>query len=289
MTTGDWMVKGDRLFETLADSDPPVVIFFDEVPILVNRLLKGSEYKITPERIESVDTFMSWLRENSIRHKGKVRMVISGSIGIEPVLRQAGLSSTLNVLSPYELKAWDEETTVDCLIALANNYDLTYGDGACEKVVELLGECIPHHVQMFFDGIYSECHTKNITKVETDLVEDVYDNRMLGVRGHAELSHLEERLRMVLGTEEYKLALELLTETAVVGELSVESAKYLSGQYEFDDRKPVEVLREILEIFEHDGYLKKADGTYKFISKLLRDWWKARFEFLYIPVSERGQ
>ena len=84
LTSGDWIHKGDRLFDNLADSDRPVVIFFDEIAILVNRMLKGNDYKITPERLQDVDTFMSWLRENSIRHKGKLRIVLTGSIGIEP-------------------------------------------------------------------------------------------------------------------------------------------------------------------------------------------------------------
>ena len=92
LTGGDWQAKGDRLFGILADSDKPVVVFFDEVPILVNRLLKGDDYQITPERRQQTDAFMSWLRDNSIRHKGKVRMVVTGSIGLEPVLRQAQLN-----------------------------------------------------------------------------------------------------------------------------------------------------------------------------------------------------
>ena len=58
-------------FEQLAGSEKPVIIFFDEVPILVNRMLKGNDYKITEERRRQTDTFMSWLRDNSIRHRGK--------------------------------------------------------------------------------------------------------------------------------------------------------------------------------------------------------------------------
>ena len=75
LTSGDWSAKGDKLLSILADSDRPVVIFFDEIAILVNRMLKGSDYKITPERIREVDGFMSWLRDNSIRHKGNLRIV----------------------------------------------------------------------------------------------------------------------------------------------------------------------------------------------------------------------
>src|SRR5262249_22248996 len=42
----NWKIIGDRIFAALAEvsksEHKPVVIFFDEVPILINRILKGS-------------------------------------------------------------------------------------------------------------------------------------------------------------------------------------------------------------------------------------------------------
>ncbi len=145
LTSGDWKDKGDRLFANLANSSQPVVIFFDEVAILVNRLLKGGDYKITPERIQDVDAFMSWLRDNSIRHKGKLRMVLTGSIGIGTILRQANLSATLNTFSSFELAPWETETARECLFALGNQYGIQFQEGVCEKITGKLGCCIPHH------------------------------------------------------------------------------------------------------------------------------------------------
>ena len=52
----------------------------DEVPLLVNRMLKGEHFKITSERKAAVDEWMSWLRKTSLEHQGKIRIVLSGSI-----------------------------------------------------------------------------------------------------------------------------------------------------------------------------------------------------------------
>ena len=287
VTSGDWKIKGDQLFNTLAEFEKPVIVFFDEVAILVNRLLKGNEYKITSERKREVDAFMSWIRDNSIRHKEKVRIVIAGSIGIEPVLRQAGLSATLNTFTPFDLKPWEDVTALGCLEALAHQYEISFQKGACEKVIELLGCCIPHHVQMFFDHIYTECKQRESMSVDKGFVGEIYNTSMLTVKGHAELQHLEERLKTVLGTEIYQLALELLSEAALSGRLNMEDAIFLSQQYDFQDKTSDEVLREVLSILEHDGYLLKSGAAFKFVSNLLRDWWKAQFEFLYNPVSKR--
>ena len=43
-------MRGDGLFSVLASGERDVVIFLDEVPILVNRILKGDDGQITPPR-----------------------------------------------------------------------------------------------------------------------------------------------------------------------------------------------------------------------------------------------
>jgi uncharacterized protein len=286
-TAGNWQAKGDQVFATLAEAEKPVVIFFDEVPILVNRLLKGDDYKITPERRQDTDAFMSWLRENSIRHKGKVRMVVTGSIGLEPVLRQAQLNATLNTFSPFDLGPWNRPTALGCLEALANQYGIVFLEGTRELMVEKLGCCVPHHVQMFFDHVHDEAKLGGREDVDHELVERAYQERMLSARGHAELSQLEERLHMVMGPHEHPLALDLLTEAAITGALTSDGIRLFGGEYGLDDQAGQETLREVMGVLLHDGYLHKRPEGYVFVSRLLRDWWKARFGDLFIPAAQR--
>jgi hypothetical protein len=130
LTPGNWKDKGDQLFSVIASEEKPVVLLMDEVPLMINRMLKGEDFTITPERRASVDEFMSWLRDNSLRHQNNVRIVISGSIGFEPILNQARLSATINNFSPFELKPWDEIAAIGCLDALANEYGVKFQEGA---------------------------------------------------------------------------------------------------------------------------------------------------------------
>jgi len=287
LSEASWAEKGDELFRILADSDNPVVIFMDEVPILVNYLIKGEEGKITNESRRRADQFMSWLRKNSIEHQGRVRIVISGSIGLEPVLRQAGLSATINNFAPFELKAWDETTAKECLAALANEYSVKFEEGATGKVVEKLGSCIPHHVQMFFGHIYDRCKRMSNMVCTVKDVEEVYNSEMLGVRGHAELTHYEERLERVLGIELSKFAFDMLTEAAVVGRLDKQAIAAFQKEYAQAVTNVAEVQKEILQVLEHDGYLKKTASGFVFESKLLRDWWKNRHEAFFTSILKR--
>ncbi len=41
-------------------------------------------------------------------------------------------------------------------------------------------------------------------------------------------------------------------------------------------------------VLEHDGYLEQRQDAYVFVSKLIRDWWNARYRFNFIPASERS-
>lgn len=288
LSEATWSGKGDELFRILAGSDKPVVVFMDEVPILVNYLIKGEDGKITSEGRQRADQFMSWIRKNSIEHQGKVRIVISGSIGLEPVLRQAGLSATVNNFVPFELKAWDEDTAKKCLVALANEYGIKFEEGATKKIVEKLGSCIPHHIQMFFGHVYDRCKRRGDMVCTSTDVEEVYKSEMLGVRGHAELTHYEERLERVLGMGLSAFAFDMLTEAAVVGRLDRQAIAAFQKEYAQSATNVADAQKEILQVLEHDGYLKKSHDGFVFESKLLKDWWKNRHEVFFTPVLKRG-
>ncbi len=104
-----WQDKGERLFEGLAKLDRPVVILMDEVPILIGRMLRGPDNQIMPEGRQEADLFLSWLRSISLKYQPRICFVVTGSIGLGPILKQASLSAMVNHLSPFDLKPWDRD------------------------------------------------------------------------------------------------------------------------------------------------------------------------------------
>ncbi len=79
---------------------------------------------------------------------------------------------------------------------------------------------------------------------------------MLSIKGHAELSHMEERIKMAFGLEAYPIALEILTETAVTGYLEGKAAVVICQKSEATGIDPKALLQEILAVLQHDGYLE---------------------------------
>ena len=284
---GNWRQKGDELFAALAESRLPVVLAIDELPILVNRLLRDGGENVGPEGKERADAFLSWLRKNGQAHRGRVVMVLSGSVGLEPILRRAGLSAQANIYAPFDLKPWDEATASGCIAGLAETYELDLPPDVRLEMCRRLRRQIPHHVQSFFDEMHEYLRRSGRTKASLADVERVYEDEMLSVRGQIDLEHYETRLRLVLGTQGYRTALELLTEAAVNDGVLLDKVveQYRRGITVPDDEASQgSAVDDVLYLLEHDGYLEREDGGYRFVSGLLGDWWRGRHGRHFVSI-----
>ena len=284
---GNWRQKGDEVLAALAESDRPVVLAIDELPILVNRMLKDDDYRITPEGKRAVDEFLSWLRRNGQEHRGGICLIVSGSVGLEPILRQADLSAHANIFSPFDLKPWNEQTALDCLAALAEGRGLDLPLAARREMCRRLRRLAPHHVQRFFDSLDEDLRLTGTRSATPDDVARVYTAEMLGVRGQADMDHYESRLKLVLGPEGCRDALDLLTEAAVNRGVLKHGAIDRYRDY-FQNRAAGTVpIEDVLRVLEHDGYLEAQQDGYRFVSGLLEDWWRARHGRHFVSVEKR--
>ena len=286
---GNWRQKGDEVLAALADDDRPVVLAIDELPILVNRMLKDDDYRITPEGKRDADEFLSWLRRNGQEHQRGICLIVSGSVGLEPICRQAGLSAHTNIFSPLDLKPWDEPNALECLAALAEGCGLDLPLAARRAMCRRLRCLVPHHVQRFFDSLDEDLRLAGRRDATEDDVARVYTREMLGVRGQMDLDHYESRLKLVLGPAGYRDALDLLTEAAVGGGVLERDAidRFRDCFRARAAAEPVEI-GDVLRVLEHDGYLERQADGYRFVSGLLEDWWRARHGRHFVPVEQRA-
>ncbi len=291
LDAGSWKGRGEELFAACARHPKPVLLAIDELPIFLTRLLnRGPKANGTdPEGRRQVENFLSWLRRQLQTHSdGSLVVLVSGSIGLEPLVRRLGLSDRINHLEPpFRVGPWDQTTSAECLHALANHYGLDLEPRVPEKVYELLGIGIPHHVQAFFTRLHEDAVMHGRGRVSLDDVERLYRNGMLGPSGQNDLAHYEKRLREGLDDKTHEIAMEILTEAAIAQRFDDSSRRCLAKLYQPLIPDVEERISDVLEVLQHDGYLSRTDTGYGFESRLLRDWWRARYEGHYEPLCSR--
>ena len=283
VNAGNWQRRGANIWQALAHGDKPVVFAMDEFPILINRLLLGDDYLATSERRAVADEFLSRLRKMGQQYQGRVTMILTGSVGLQPILRQAGLTALVNIFEPFELRPWKQTTASGCLRTLAETYGVAITDDLCADICSRLRCCVPHHIQQFFAYLHDHLRRDDRTEATVEDIEQVYSGTLLSTRGQLDLDHYENRLKMLLGPANYTTALSLLTEAANDrGWLHHRTVSlYASKPSRFPD------LEHVLYVLEHDGYLTRETRGYRFTSGLLEDWWRARHVQHFVPIVEQ--
>lgn len=281
----DWRVKLSEIFLRLSETEKPVVVALDELPILLSRLLCAQGEVMTREGIHRSHLFLSCIREASIRHRGRIRFVVSGSIGLEPLLDRARISDVMNTFTPLEIGPWERLAALAYLEDRAGRNNMRFAEGAQDRLLTLLGCFIPHHVATFMNSLRADADRRSCRTCSIADVDRVYREKMLSVHGHMELATYENRLYRVVSLELRGAALAMLTEAAVTGRLTPKAGLIILENHGITGTEARENLRFLLGVFGHDGYLRASGDSYVFVSNLLRDWWRHRFEFGYSPVD----
>ena len=284
LDSGNWRRHGEDLIAECAAHDQQVLIVIDEVPIFLARLL-GQE-----EGSRRVEEFLSWVR--AVFQKGDSRhvtLILSGSIGLAPLVERLGISDRINYLDPVRLGPWNLETSVRCFEALTTSYGLSAEDGVGQAVYEHLGVGIPQHVQSFFARLRDYVRMHDRSRIALADVAEVYRTELLGPSGQNDLAHYEARLQDGLGDpHRHTLAMEILAEAAVQSMFTTAARRQLEKRHSKLAEDAPQQVAYTLAVLVHDGYLEPHPDGHRFVSRLLRDWWTARFQHHYRPLVDHA-
>ena len=283
LNAGNWRDKGERLLLGCAKHDKRVLLVVDELPIFLKRMLRAAD------GATRVEGFLSWLRGvfQGLGGDSPV-LIVSGSIGLMPMVQRLGIPDRINYLEPFRLGPWSREASVACFDQLASSAALSIEDGVAGAVYDALGIGIPHHVQSFFARLREHAIMANRDRVTVADVAMVYRTGLLGPSGQNDLAHYETRLRDGLDDESRSIAMEILAEAATQGAFTAAARARLGELYSrvVDDAHGR--ITEVLDVLVHDGYLEHSANSYRFPSRLLKDWWAARFRDHHVPIERRS-
>ena len=285
LDAGNWRRHGDGLIRACAKHERRLLLVIDELPILLTRMLREED------GARHVDDFLSWLRRALQGLEGGSPVVIlSGSIGLMPLVARLGIPDRVNYLDPFRLGPWSRDASIACFERLAASGGLQVEDGVAGAVYDALGIGIPHHVQSFFARLREAAAMRGRDRMTKADVGEAYRTGLLGPSGQSDLLHYETRLADALDDESRRIAMEILAEAAVQGVFGADARRALERSYTplFPDA-PARVVAA-LEVLGHDGYLELEPGAdgYRFPSRLLKDWWETRFRGHHMPLAERG-
>ena len=124
-------------------------------------------------------------------------------------------------------------------------------------------------------------------RVTVDDVAEVYRNGLLGPSGQGDLVHYETRLKAAFDNEGYSLAMEIVAEAAIEGVFTPGAERSLAALYQGLVEDVSVRIADALDVLVHDGYLEAGEDGYRFQSRLLRDWWTARFRDHHVALERR--
>ena len=281
--SGSWPRHGTDLIRHCAEHDGKVLLVIDELPIFLMRMLRDDD------GAQRVDEFLSWLRGVFQGFEGRSPvLVVSGSIGLAPLVQRLGIPDRINYLHAIRLGPWDREVSVKCFQLLADSNHLTIDERVPGAVYDALGVGIPHHIQCYFAQLKDFAVMRNLDCVTLEHVDEVYKNELLGPSGQSHLAHYETRLKNALDPDAYRIALEILTEAATQGAFTSRASRCLKRLYSPLIAEAPRHIVESLDVLVHDGYLEVGnDYGHRFRFRLLKDWWSARFRDHYTPLESR--
>ncbi|MDE2925298.1 MAG: ATP-binding protein [Acidobacteriota bacterium] len=282
LNVGSWRRHGGELLQACASHDKPVLLVIDELPIFLKRMLRHEDGP------RQVDEFLSWLRAELQRvEAGSLVVIVSGSIGLGPLVTRLGIPDRINHLDPIRLGPWDRETSAACFRRLAESSGLRFDEGVPGAVYEALGIGIPHHVQSFFARLRDFATIRGREFLTGEDVSEVYRADLLGPSGQNDLVHYETRLKDGLDDPSYSIAMEILAEASTQRRFSQAARRQLTHIYSVVVADARGRIADVLEVLTHDGYLETGEDGFRFPSHLLRDWWAARFRDHHSPLASR--
>lgn len=261
-----WKEKKEGMYDGIRENlnhEANTLIVIDELAIYLNFLMKGESGK------ESVEFFLNWLRSLRQAAGSKIRWIFCSSVGIDNFTSMHKLSYTLNDASAFSLGAYSQKEASELLLKLAESYHLTFCEGCLEHMLDRLGWWLPYFIQVMFYYTRVDAEDNRINKVNIDHAyeQQVNDNK---------LNSWDERLKEY-GESEKNARIVLKSICTVPDGLTRQKLLEVLHVKVNDIDETEEILAEIIKILEHDGYLLRHEGTFRFRSPVLKDFWFKRF------------
>lgn len=265
----DWQSAADALLSTLQEQTSRTLIMLDEFSVFVDLMARKDKTQ--------AEQLLRWFREWRQRLVDTpVRFLLTGSIGIDSVLRRLQLGDTINDFRSIEMCVPSDAEAKKFLKQRAQENGIPLKSGHSAKIIELIGQPWFYFLNIFLAEIQTWTRREGREPATQDLTS-IYQDRLVGP-GNENVKHMWDKLDEIFAPAEQRLARELLRHMSRTANGMSRTEMDNVHMQVFPPGASAETaqLDYVLRVLRHDGYLIQGTAgeqrTY-FTSNLLRDFW----------------
>jgi hypothetical protein len=265
----EWRDIGTIALKAMQGLPGNTLILVDEFPIFIRNLLGSGK---NPEGTQRARSFLNWFRETRNAQgngTGRVHFILTGSLGLDMVVREVGLSVTINDLDTFTLGPLSEGQARKLLQCLSEGEDLPLPEAVRARMLKYIDWPVPFYLQLLFREVLSRVKFRGAV-LDERLVDEVYKS-LLGPQMVKHFDHWKERLDDPLLPLQARALRRALLEGACKDRNGLSRSSIVQI---WKKVAPNEDVDEVLLGLNHDGYLTLKGSRWLFTSSLLRDWWR---------------
>lgn len=262
ITPHTWQEKANQLITGLDKLQEPIWFLMDEFPIMIDLIAQCHD-------VNTADAALHWLR--GVRQQNPhspVRFLLTGSIGLDSVLRRHGIRGSANDLRREQLTPLGKNEALAFALKLAHDNHIPLNEALALEFIDSLGPAIwPYFIQLFIAELQDHNPDPN-HPADLDKIYRGVAHGQLNRNQYAD--NMWQRLTDIFNEAEASTARALL-KLAAAHETGValENIRLQLPNVLDED------LHHVLAVLQHDGYLIEDDnGQLRFFSHLLRDYWR---------------
>lgn len=251
-------------------SDEPLLILVDEFSVYLEKLLARDP--------ADAERLLGWLRAWRQQSGLACRFLFSGSIGLNALLARHRLSTRFNDCHDFRLQPFKPAAAFAMLAEEARREGWSVVDNSLEHLCQRIGWLSPFYLNLLLATTIEAARDRleetggADRQIQPSDVDDAYD-RLLATRSR--FIHWHQRLERDLGEPKLGFTMAILAAVAKAEDgLTRRQLLARLQRLEADPDTCAQRLDDAMLLLEEDGYLAASGERIRFLSFLLRDYWK---------------
>lgn len=257
------------LLPDLSKAQIKLVLFLDEFPDVIKNIA-GHEGK--KEALDILQTLRS-LRHHS-EFSSCLSLVLAGSIGLDHVVKDIDRTAVINDFHFEYLHALEQEEALALIDHITQGATMELSTEVRDYLLRKIRYPMPYYLQLLLKACDDLLWDEQRPTLQPADVDRAWEQLLSESKF---FSDWDERLEDYF-PDYYPFFLDLLSQVAHHGQISLQEIYALAEQHSTDDRPVTRHYKGLLDdVLIKDGYLlKDSNGSYCFQSPLLQDWWRER-------------